>query len=294
MKELGFDLDLKRVRQSFSGAAATYDDAAFLQNEVADRLLERLEYIRLEPRKVLDIGAGTGYCSHALLGRYPSAQVMALDFAEGMLPFAAKRGRVFRRPKPVCASALSLPFGGAQFELLFSSLMLQWCHPIDEYFREFRRVLTSGGLLMFTTFGPDTLKELRQAWKKVDGGLHVHGFLDMHDIGDALLGSGFANPVMDVEHVVLTYSDIMSLLKELKAIGANNAGTGRGRGLMGRNAFRRLEAAYEQFRTQEGVLPATYEVVYGHAWAASEAQPVEALGEQTFPVSFVENLFNKL
>lgn len=269
VSEKGFELDMKRVRQSFSRAAETYDDAAFLQKEVADRMLERLDYIRINPGRVLDLGAGTGYCSEKLLGRY-RADVVALDFAEGMLQQARRRGKMFRRPRSVCASAGRLPLADGSFDMLVSSLMLQWCHPVDEYFQEFRRVLTPGGMLMFTTFGPDTLTELRQAWGAVDRRVHVHGFLDMHDLGDALLRQGFSSPVMDVERIVLTYADVRSLLRELKAIGANNAEQGRPRGLTGRDSLRRFEQAYEAFRSGEGALPATYEVVYGHAWAPGE------------------------
>lgn len=282
MSEPEFDVDTRRVRRSFSSAATSYDAAAALQNEVADRLLGRLDYIRLDPEIVLDVGAGTGYCSERLLKCYPKSKLLALDFAEGMLGVARKRGRILKRPVPVCADAGCLPIKDDSVGLVFSSLMLQWCHPIEDYFREFHRVLVNGGLLMFSTFGPDTLKELKAAWAEVDEGVHVHGFLDMHDIGDAMVRAGLSEPVVDAEYLTLTYNDVLGLLRDLKAIGANYAGAGRSRGLFGRKSLVALEAAYESFRDAKGKLPATYEVVYGHAWGAPVAPSV--MPEQYIPV----------
>lgn len=277
-----FDVDTRRVRQSFSLAASSYDAAAALQNEVADRLLGRLDYIRQEPQVILDVGAGTGYCSERLLKLYPKSQLFALDFAEGMLGVARKRGRIFRRPVPICADAGGLPIKDGVVDLLFSSLMLQWCHPLESYFREFHRVLKPGGLLMFSTFGPDTLKELKQAWAQVDEGRHVHAFLDMHDVGDSMVRAGLAEPVVDAESIILNYQEVLGLLRDLKGIGANYAGTDRARGMFGRNTLKQLAQAYEVFRSAEGKLPATYEVVYGHAWGAS-VKPSE-MPEQYIPV----------
>ncbi|CAG0911939.1 unnamed protein product, partial [Cyprideis torosa] len=184
-----------------SAAAARYDAAAALQQEVANRLLGRLDYIRHQPATVVDLGAGTGYCSERLLKRYPKSRLLAMDFAEGMLERARKRGRLLRRPLPVCGDARALPVADDSVDLLFSSLMLQWCHPVDEYFGEFNRVLRPGGLLMFSTFGPDTLRELKSAWGEVDKAVHVHNFLDMHDLGDAMVRSGLADPVVDAERI---------------------------------------------------------------------------------------------
>ncbi|MGD8617251.1 MAG: malonyl-[acyl-carrier protein] O-methyltransferase BioC, partial [Gammaproteobacteria bacterium] len=141
-----------------------------------------------------------------------------------------------------------------------------------------RRVLRPGGLLLFTTLGPDTLRELRDSWAAVDGYSHVNLFLDMHDVGDRLVRARFADPVMDVERLTLTYPDVWKLMRDLKQVGAHNVTTGRPRGLMGKSHMRRLGAAYERYRT-DGVLPASYEVVHGHAWAASDevSVPLERL-----------------
>jgi malonyl-CoA O-methyltransferase len=154
-------------------------------------------------------------------------------------------------------------------DLIFSNLMLQWCHP-DAVFSEFRRILSPRGLLCFTTLGPDTLRELRSAWAVVDSAAHVNLFTDMHDIGDALIRAGFHSPVLDVEHFTLSYTDVHRLAEDLKAVGACNASPSRRKGLSSPRKFAAMQGAYEQFR-QEGRLPATYEVVFAHAWAPAAA-----------------------
>jgi malonyl-CoA O-methyltransferase len=261
-----FALDVRRVRDSFSQAAATYDAAAVLQSTVRDELLRRLDVLRMEPKVVVDLGAGTGQASIALKRRYPGSRVVAMDIAHGMLLQARKRQTLLRRFDRVVADAAALPLGNASVDMLFSSLMLQWCNDPDRVLRECRRVLRPGGVLHFTTLGPDTLVELRQAWRAADPGhAHVNRFIDMHDLGDALVRAGFAEPVLDVERYTLTYDDARGLMRDLKAIGAHNSTAGRARGLTGKSALARMLAAYEGFR-REGKLPATYEVVFAQAW----------------------------
>jgi malonyl-CoA O-methyltransferase len=260
-----FDIDVARVRRSFSRSAGDYDAAAVLQQRVRAELLERLDVVRLEPSVVLDLGAGTGHASLALKRRYRSSQVIALDLAEGMLREAGRRQTLLRRFRRVCAHAAALPLRDASVDLVFSSLMLQWCADPDAVFSECRRVLRPGGLLTFTTFGPDTLVELRRAWAAADGHTHVNRFIDMHDLGDAMVRSGLAEPVMDVERYTLTYAGVRDLMRDLKTIGAHNANAGRPRGLTGKHAHARMTEAYERYR-RDGRLPATYEVVYGQAW----------------------------
>ena len=267
-----FRIDAARVRRSFGRSARSYDAAAILQQRVRDELLERLDLVRLEPAVVLDLGAGTGQASRALQRRYRSSRVVALDLAEGMLREAGRQRSLWRRFGRVCGNAAALPLRDASVDIVFSSLMLQWCNDPDAVFRECRRVLRPGGLLTFTTFGPDTLTELRQAWAAADGHTHVNRFLDMHDLGDALVRSGLAEPVMDVERYTLTYTDAGELMRDLKAIGARNANAGRPRGLTGKGALAAMTEAYES-RRRDGRLPATYEVVYGQAWCAGDSPP---------------------
>ena len=260
--------DKRLARRSFASAAAAYDQVAVLQQEVGRRLLQRLDLVRIQPQRILDLGSGTGQCIPEVTARYKKAQLVALDIALPMLQQARKRGRWRRRPWCVCGDAESLPFADASFDLVFSNLMLQWCVELEVAFAELQRVLRPGGLLMFTSFGPDTLRELRNSWQQVDAYSHVNAFWDMHDVGDALLRARFADPVMDVERVTLTYPDVWQLMRELKQVGAHNVTAGKPRGLTGKARMQRLVAAYEDYRS-EGVLPASYEIVNGHALSTS-------------------------
>ncbi|MGD9339861.1 MAG: malonyl-[acyl-carrier protein] O-methyltransferase BioC [Chromatiales bacterium] len=286
-----FELDTRRVRRSFEMASATYDEAAVLQDQVRARMLERLDLVRLNPGRILDAGSGTGLGAAALARRYRGGKVIALDLAHGMLLAGRARQRLWRRWGMVCGDVAALPLASGSVDMIFCNLVLQWCPDLDLALGEFRRVLAPGGLLMFTTFGPDTLHELRAAWSKADGYNHVNAFLDMHDVGDALLRARLAEPVMDVEHFVVDYDNPRDLMRDLKAIGARNATAGRARGLTGPRRLRAMEAAYESFR-RDGRLPATYEVVYGHAWAPeprsdgsdnSIAIPVDSIGRRRGP-----------
>ncbi|HWP94908.1 MAG TPA: malonyl-ACP O-methyltransferase BioC [Gammaproteobacteria bacterium] len=268
-------LDRVQVRRAFERAARDYDAHAVLQAEVRARLMERLDLVKLGPQRVLDAGCGTGHGAASLARRWRGTRVTALDLAPAMLREARRHRPWFRPVDFVCGTVEALPFADASFDLLFCNLVVQWCNDLDAVFREFRRVLRPHGLLLFSTFGPDTLKELRAAWSEVDGFTHVNRFFDMHDIGDALVRAGFAEPVMDVEHVTLTYGDAYALMRDLKSIGAHNVTAGRPHGLTGKARMRALADAYERFR-RDGRLPATYEVVYGTAWAPAEPQGVFA------------------
>ena len=259
-------IDKRLARRAFEKAADTYDEAAVLQNEIGDRLMERLDYIRLQPRRILDLGAGTGMFTSALMKRYRKADVVALDIAQPMLHCVRQRAGWLRKPGCVCADSESLPFNDDSFDFIFSNLMLQWCTDLEATFVELRRVLSPGGLLMFTTFGPDTLMELRASWEAVDGYTHVNSFIDLHDVGDSLLHTKWAEPVMDSERITVTYRELRGLMQDLKHIGAHNVTSGRPRGLTGKRHLQQLVEAYEPFR-EDGVLPASYEVVYGHAWS---------------------------
>jgi malonyl-CoA O-methyltransferase len=265
-----FALDLHRVRRSFDRAADTYDAAAVLHSVVRENLLQRLELTALVPRTVVDAGAGTGHASRALKRRYPKALVIALDSSRGMLRAAARQQSWLRPFARLCADAHNLPLADGSVDLILSNLMLQWCDP-DAAFAEFRRVLAPHGLLSFSAFGPDTLRELRTAWQQVDSHSHVHHFIDMHDLGDALVRGGFAAPVLDVERFTLTYPDVRRVAADLKATGAHNAARDRVRGLTSPRKFAAMQAAYEKFRL-DGRLPATYEVVFAHAWVPGETR----------------------
>jgi len=274
-------VDKLQARRAFSRAASGYDEVAVLQREVAQRMTDRLDWVRLDPGKVLDLGCGTGTSTELLLQRYKRATVLALDFALPMLNLAARRGRWLHRPRCLCADAESLPLRPGSVDLAFSNLTFQWCNDLTAVFGEILRVLRPGGLLMFSTFGPGTLQELRESWAAVDDGSHVSTFVEMHDLGDALLHGQFDDPVVDAERLTLTYPDVGSLMRDLKAMGAHNVTSGRSRGLTGKRRLEAMRREYERYR-RDDYLPATFEVVYGHAWAPTQRRQGN---EVTIPVS---------
>src|SRR6202140_4525392 len=269
--QVNFSLDRRALARSFDRAGAGYDAAAQLQQRVRAELLGRLRYFALEPQCILDLGAGTCQGSIALRRRFAHARVIALDIAPGMLKASPRPGWPRRRFERVCADAYALPLAARSVELIYSNLMLQWCDRPDLVFRELARVLKPGGVFVFSSFGPDTLRELRLAWESVDHGVHVSEFPDMPQLGDALMHAGLIEPVMDVERHRLLYPDAYALMRELKRIGARNAASQRSRGLTGRARLQRMVAEYELRRTAAG-LPATFEVIFGAAFgSATEA-----------------------
>lgn len=276
-------LDARQVRRAFGRAAGTYSQHATLQREVEDRLLERLDYYTGEPARVLDVGCGPGRGSEALRKRFASAQVIALDLA---LPMLRRLKPGWRRPLTrVCADARALPLPDASIDVLYSNLCVQWIDDAPALFDEFRRVLRPGGYIAFSTFGADTLHELRAAWAAADRAPHVSGFAHIAQIGDALMVAGFRDPVLDAEHFTLTYADAASMMRELKGLGATNADSHRQRGLTGKTRYRRAIEAYEKFR-RDGALPATYEVICAHAFSPESGQPRRGQGGEiaTFPI----------
>ena len=266
-----FLIDKREVRRAFSRAAGGYDAAAVVQREVCKRMLEHLDYVRLQPQRILDAGSGTGWGGRQISERYPQAEIVALDIAMGMLEAAKGTSSWWRklfggsRQRFVCADIEAMPLASQSVEMVWSNLALQWCNELPQTFRELHRVLRPEGLLMFSTFGPDTLKELRVAFDSVDDFSHVNRFVDMHDIGDMLVAAGFADPVMEMEKLTLTYDDIRAVMQDLRSIGAHNATAGRASGMMGKARWARIAQNYETLR-RDGKLPATFEVIYGHAW----------------------------
>jgi malonyl-CoA O-methyltransferase len=274
--------DPRAVRRHFARAAATYDDAAILQKEIGARLAERLDAVKLAPASILDAGCGTGDAQAELGARYPHARYVGLDLA---LPMAAAarakagtrrsalarifasftRGRAAIEPGFVCGDIVATPFAAGTFDLVWSNLALQWIGDLPAALAEVSRVLAVDGLAMFTTFGPDTLKELRSAFADVDRHVHVSRFVDMHDVGDMLVAAGFADPVMQMDMMTVTYDDAGAMLRDLKAIGATNAAQARPRALMGRHRWQRALATLDAAR-RGGRIAATFEVIYGHAW----------------------------
>lgn len=288
--------DHRQVRRAFSRAAHGYDRAAALQREVGARLMETLDYLEGRvPEVVVDVGCGPGHAAVAMQKRWPKAQVVALDMALPMLqeerhnaggwraaffPFA-------RRPEPVCADARALPLRDSSVDVLFSNLCLQWVEDLPAVFAGFRRVLKPDGLLLVSTFGPDTLFELRGAFSEADDAPHVSLFPSIGQFGDALIAAGFKNPVLDRDEFTLHHADLGGLMRELRTLGATNAMHDRRRSLTGRQRFARAAQAYDVLRAADGRLPATWEVIYAHAWGPQPGTPIRVGGvdEVHVPVS---------
>lgn len=281
-----YRLETHAVAAFHDRAAARFDAAAVFHAAVREQLVERLKLVRIEPATILDAGCATGAALPLLAARYPAANLLGVDVAAAMLQRAAARG--VANLQTLQADVAAMPVADASVDLLFSNLLLHCCTDPDAALAEFARVVRPGGLLTFATLGPDTLRELRWAWAQVDRHSRVHYFHDMHDLGDALQRAGFSEPVMDAEYLTLTYADADTFFRELRDLGAVNATAGRPRSLTGRQRFQRLRAALEQTRV-EGRLPATCEVVYGHAWAPAAGRqradgtvrvPVERIGRR--------------
>lgn len=282
------DLDRRQVRRSFERAADSYDQAAVVQRAMIDELMDRLAMIKIDPARMLDVGCGTGYARSPLLKRFPKARYFGSDISLGMLQRARPRGWRFRRAGHwFGADVERLPLADQSVDLVFCSAVLQWCDPVAA-FREMHRVLRPEGLLMFATFGPDTLRELREVWAEVDASVHVHEFLDMHHLGDALVDAGFQLPVVDMDYLTVTHRSVMACLKDIKAIGAGNAAGSRARSLMPRSRLRALERAYETRRNADGLIETSYELVYGHAWASELRQSTQDDGTIAVPLSQIK------
>lgn len=270
------EIDARIARRRFTRAAATYASAARLEAEVGSRMLERLNYVKLAPRRILEAGCGPGRESAALLKRYPGAVLLELDFALPMLRrernwFGRLRGRA--GAVQLCGDLARLPLAAGSVDLVWSNMALHWAADPPAVLRELARVLADGGLVLFSTLGPDTLAELRAA----AGAARVHRFADMHDVGDALLAAGFAAPVMDAERLTVTYPGGEALLADLRASGQTLSAPARARGLAGRG-FRGALGAALQARMRDGRLPVTFELVYGHAWKGAARRRADGRG----------------
>ena len=282
--------DPKHVRRAFSRAASSYQAAAVLQQEVAKRLLESLDYLEdRQPQVVLDIGSGPAYSTAVMKKRWPKAQVIALDLAMPMLVEARKQAGWWRPFSRVCADARALPLADNSVDVIFSNLCLQWVEDLPAVFAGFRRVLKPGGLLVCSTFGPDTLVELREAFAHADDTAHVSNFVQIAQFGDALMMAGFRNPVLDRDLFTLTYDDLPALMRELKAIGATNAMSSRRHTLTGRGRFAAARDVYEPLRRADGKLPSSWEVIYAQAWAPEPGAPIREQGHDVaaVPVSAI-------
>lgn len=278
-------LDRKTIVAAFNKAASRYDSTAIIQKEIADRLLDRLEWVRLEPRVIIDIGARTGYTTQFLMRRYPEAQVIAVDWAEKLLE---QTRQAAPNAMTVCAEPENLPLPAQSADLIIANLTWHWLDDRARCLQEWRRLLKPGGLLLFTTCGPDTFYELRASFAAVDDQPHVHLFLDMHDIGDALMAAQFSDPVMQAEHISFTYSSAAGLFRDLRGSGVTNALLSRRRSLTGKRRWQQMLDEYAKFSSPENGWPATIEVIYGLGWASElPGSYQDEHGEVVVPISHI-------
>ncbi|MGB7501011.1 MAG: methyltransferase domain-containing protein [Azonexus sp.] len=274
-------VDCLQVGRRFSRVAANYNQADFFAREVDRRMQERLDYVKVEPKRILDLGCSRGGSFAGLAARYPAAELLGLDISPAMLQAGHTARAGWQRwlgmgrqnqAQRLAGDATNLPLKSQSTAIVWSNLLLHWLDDPLPALAEAHRVLEVGGLLMFSTLGPDSLKELRSAFS--DGYAHTQRFIDMHDLGDMLVGCGFADPVMDMEVLTLTYDGFDEMLDELRVAGSGCAMKARRHGLTGRQAWERARAAYESQRSN-GKLPATFEIVYGHAWKVAPKQAAD-------------------
>ena len=253
------------VRRRFDRAAATFDSADFVHRVTRDGLLSRIEPMSVDARVVVDLGSATGSAIGSLKKRFRAARIIAVDLSAAMLQKALGRRSWFSRFAAVQADARSLPFADDSVDVVFSNLLLPWIDEPAAAFGEVARVLREDGLFAFSTLGPDSLLALRLAWQASDDGVHVNRFLDMHDIGDALVRSGLRDPVLDVDRLSVTYDRPCSLFRDLTATGARNSLSRRRRSLTGRRRFDAMSSALFS-GSDETPLSLDFELVYGHCW----------------------------
>lgn len=255
---------------AFDRAAPGYNTYAVVQQEIGERLFERLEFIRLQPESTLDLGTGTGFLLPKLRARFPQAAITAIDVSKQSLA-QAKQSYDDLDIDFVQADANDLPFDANTFDVVISNLMLPWTPDMMATFASCLRVLKKGGLFIFTTVGIDTLKELRQAFSQVDARDHVNVFYDMHDIGDAMLQTGFADPVADMEYLTVTYKNLSRLFEDLKKTGSHVLPPPSATGLYPPSKWKKMCQAYETMKNSDGLYPATTEIIYGHAFKPHRA-----------------------
>jgi malonyl-CoA O-methyltransferase len=304
-------LDKKAIIDGFNRASTSYDQHAILQREISSRLLERLEWIKIKPKVIIDLGGGTGDVAIHLAKRYPDAQIYMIDIAQQMLQIAKQKQSnkavlnnqsLFNKIKAkltnkkhnihyICGDAENIPIKNQKIDLIVSNLAIQWCQNTQQLFNDLQRILRPSGCLLFSTFGVDTLTELKQSWANVSSKPHVNNFTDMHELGDAMLLSGLDDPVMDSEIIVMEYTKLIDLFKDLKKIGAHNHLQQRSKSLTTKTTFKEMQLAYENFKLNNGKYPASYEVVYGHGWGKELKVGIKKFKKNTQvqPINFIKH-----
>lgn len=284
-------INKQRIRDDFSQAANSYDAAAIVQHEICDRTLERVDMLKLQPATILDIGTGTGRSLLGLRSRFPASSIFACDIALPMLHQCRENLVIKDARRLICNDAELLPIADESIDLIFSTSTFQWCADLNQVLSECKRVLCLNGALIFSTFGPDTLLQLRNSWAQVDDRQHVHDFMDMHHIGDMMLAMQLLDPVVDMQIIDIHYQSLRQLLQDLKDTGSRGKFTtsesNKSPGLMSKEKYQRLVQAYEEYR-EDGSLPVSYEVIYGYARKSANIQKAGKDNEVRIPVSSIK------
>lgn len=279
----------QEICNAFNQHATHYEQAAKVQCEIGKRLFERLDYLKINPQFVLDLGCGPAIFTPLLKKKYPKAVIIGLDLAYDMLVQAKHKQYFWRKWFLVNANMMALPFIDGLFDLVFANQVIHWQDGLSPLIRELNRVMKPNGCFMFSTLGPDTFKELRQAWSFVDNYTHVNHFIDMHELGDCLLNEQFLDPVVDMEYLTAHYNDLNQLIRSLKAQGVRNINASRNQGLTSRGNWQAFVKNYQVFLTEQGKLPLTYEVIYGQAWKGAQRRLEEGV-EALIPVSQIRRI----
>jgi malonyl-CoA O-methyltransferase len=288
-----FPFQQEVIIRDFNQAAAYYDQVSQIPSEIADRLFDRLAWMKVKPETILDLGSATGFSTQRLSQIFPNADVIALDISLPMLHKAKEKTE--GKASYLCADAAALPIADYSVDLIFSNCLFQFLPFSDALFNEFHRVLRPEALLLFSTCGPDTLMELRASWDAVDTTLHVHPFLDMHHIGDALQRNHFLDPVMEMDRLTVAYDDLYDLFRDLQQLGVSNKHKDRRRGLTGKDRFKNMMMQYQNFFHKDEQWPLTIEMIIGHAWAnpGVNDQDTELANEVRIPLSTIQHLNKK-
>lgn len=276
------------IGKAFNTHAVGYEQSAKVQYEIGERLFSRLQYLKMDPKYILDLGCGPGTFSQKIKKLYPNAQVVGFDLAYNMLIQARNKTS---EGYLVNGDMMALPFSSNLFDLVFANQVVHWAPSLPLLLAELNRVMNNQGCLMFSTLGPDTFEEIKQAWSSIDTHAHANEFMDMHDIGDILLSQRFLDPVMDAERLTAHFTSCKHLIRTIKAQGVRNIHPQRKRGLTGKDAWRNFEHSIAQFCTSEGKFPLTYEVLYGHAWKAEPSQIEYGNNEVAIPISMIRKAY---
>lgn len=260
------------VRRRFDRIASGFDAADFVHRLTFDELLIRLSPVVIKPEYILDLGCATGKGSKQLAKHYRGSRVISLDISSEMLRQANDKRGLFARPSAIQGDAYQIPLQDQSIDFVFANMLLPWIGDLPACLSEISRVLRKDGLLAFATFGPDSLVEIREAWRSIDEDWHVNAYPDMHDIGDALVRAGLRDPVLDVDHLTVTYRNTDALYRDLTGVGGRNCLRGRRRTLTGKDRFRAMDKLLAA-RVSDDLLSLRLELVYGHAFGGGPRQP---------------------